>query len=250
MDAVRARSARAGGVETSGAREGGAGIGGGQGGSARRICRPSRLLFLLLVVAAAWYLGQGLWIYAKAEAAQHLLHRAWERTQVESRPVRPWPWADTWPVAKLTVPRLGIDHIVLANASGRTLAFGPALYGPAPLGDGNHVTEDVADSQADNVARGAAKPIVLTGHRDTHFSFLEALQSGDLLTFEWASGGRRRYRVTSMRIVDSRDGLALQSPDVGQVVLVTCYPFHAITPGGPLRYVVTADEVADGEGAV
>lgn len=250
MDAVQARSAGAGGADTSGAREGGAGVGGGQSGSLRRIRRPSRLLFLFMVAAAAWYLGQGLWIYAKAEAAQHLLHRAWERTQAESRPVLPWPWADTWPVAKLTVPRLGIDHIVLANASGRTLAFGPALYGPAQLGDGNQGTVDMADSQADNAARGAAKPIVLTGHRDTHFRFLEALQSGDLLTFEWADGRRRRVRVTSMRIVDSRDGLALQSPDLGQVVLVTCYPFHAITPGGPLRYVVTADAVSDGEVAL
>jgi sortase (surface protein transpeptidase) len=29
---------------------------------------------------------------------------------------------------------------------------------------------------------------------------------------------------------------------VKQLTLITCYPFHAITPGGPMRYVVRAVE--------
>ena len=30
--------------------------------------------------------------------------------------MKPWPWADTWPVARLVVPSLGIDQIVLEGA--------------------------------------------------------------------------------------------------------------------------------------
>lgn len=197
----------------------------------------SGLLVLLIAIAAIWHVGHGAWIYGKAEAAQYLLHRAWERTQAESRPVRPWPWADTWPVAKLTVPRLGIDHIVLANASARTLAFGPALYGTA------HFTGAAAGPT--DTALGMPDTLVVTGHRDTHFRFLQALRQSDLFTLTSPSGARRSYRVATTQVMDSRQGLVAPPREVGQVLLVTCYPFDALAPGGPLRYVVIAEEIAE-----
>ena len=36
-----------------------------------------------------------------------------------------WPWADTWLIARLVVPSLAIDQIVLEGTYGRTLDFGP-----------------------------------------------------------------------------------------------------------------------------
>jgi hypothetical protein len=30
-----------------------------------------------------------------------------------------WPWADTWPIARLVVLGLGVDQIVLEGADGR-----------------------------------------------------------------------------------------------------------------------------------
>ena len=95
-----------------------------------RVMRSSRRLVpwlvLLLLSIGGWQAGHGAFIYGKAWLAQLLLEDAWRRTEVgASGPVRPWPWADTWPVARLEVPRLGIDEIVLAGGSGRTLAFAP-----------------------------------------------------------------------------------------------------------------------------
>ena len=98
-------------------------------------------------------MAQGLYIPAKAVVAQQLLQLAWERAQDGARAARSWPWADTPPVARLIVPELDIDQIVLEGASGRTLAFGPGvLPGSVPPGDAGH--------------------IVISGHRDTHFRFL------------------------------------------------------------------------------
>ena len=37
----------------------------------------------------------------------------------------PWRWADTSPIARLEVPRLGVRRVVLAGATGAVLAFGP-----------------------------------------------------------------------------------------------------------------------------
>ena len=83
------------------------------------------LLVVALVLLGLWQTGNGAWIYLKAELAQALLQRAWADTVAGQEHVTPWPWADTWPLARLTVPSKDVDLIVLNGAYGRTLALGP-----------------------------------------------------------------------------------------------------------------------------
>lgn len=173
-------------------------------------------------VAALLMAGIGLatdagWIHTKAAFAQHLLHLAWNDSDQGATARKPWPWADTHPVARLRAPTLGIDQIVLAGDSGRTLAFGPGW----------------AEASAVPGARGTS---VISGHRDTHFAFLRDMGTGMEVEVE-NSGARRTYRVVGTRIVDVRtDLIALRGHDA--LLLVTCYPFDAVSAGGPLRYVV------------
>ncbi|HKN85343.1 MAG TPA: class GN sortase, partial [Nitrospiraceae bacterium] len=82
--------------------------------------RAVTTLILILIAIGTWHFGHGAWVYVKAQAAQDLLHRAWARTMNGERNVKPWPRADTWPVARLRAPYHGMDMIVLAGASGRT----------------------------------------------------------------------------------------------------------------------------------
>jgi len=44
-------------------------------------------------------------------------------------------------------------------------------------------------------------------------------------------------------IVEADNAQIRLGDDQRRLVLVTCYPFEAIVPGGPLRYVVTAVEL-------
>ena len=188
----------------------------------RRIkTRVVALLAYSLVLVGLWQASSGAWIYVKAQLAQVLLQRAWAGTLAGQQDVKPWPWADTWPIARLIVPRLGIDQIVLEGAYGRTLAFGPA-----------HV-ESRSDAREGTV--------ILTGHRDTHFAFLEHVQPGERIVLQSSNGHIRSYRVGDHRIVDSRSGRILLDREHPALVLVTCYPFHTAIPGGPLRLVVTAE---------
>ena len=173
-----------------------------------------------------WQLGQGAWIYVKARLAQRLLQRAWARTLRGEPEARPWPWADTWPVARLQVPAHGVDLIVLAGVSGRTLAFGP---GHAP----------------GSAVPGAPGTAIVAGHRDTHFRFLERLKQGDEIIVEVPGLRRSRLRVQETSVVDSRTAVIRTEDRSAGLVLVTCYPFDAVRPGGALRYVVTAS--ASGE---
>ncbi|MEK7762704.1 MAG: class GN sortase [Nitrospirota bacterium] len=174
-----------------------------------------------LLVVGMWQLGEGSWVYAKAGLAQHLLQRAWSRILAGEADAKPWPWADTWPVARLMVPSQRIDQIVLEGAYGRTLAFGPGHVESAqPI--------------------GSSGTIILTGHRDTHFGFLQQLERNDVIELDTPAGHRRRYRIKETRIADSRTAAIGIEHDQSQLILVTCYPFDAIQAGGPLRYVVTA----------
>ncbi len=176
------------------------------------------------LAVVAWHGGEAVWIEAKAHLAQALVRRAWRETLAGARDTRPWPWADTRPVARLLVPGQGIETFVLAGASGRTLAFGPGhLDGTPRPGE-----------------RGNA---VISGHRDTHFRFLRRLAPGDEVVVEGRDGRSRRYVVASTRVVDRRDLWITADAGDTRLTLVTCYPFDAIRPGGPLRYVVVAQSV-------
>lgn len=186
----------------------------------RDLLQARRTTALLGGILALWGLGSAGYIHAKAALAQVLLREAWDRAQAGAASPRPWPWADTWPVARLTVPRLAVDQIVLAGASGRTLAFGPAL---SPAG----------------AAIGAAGTAVLSGHRDTHFGFLRELIAGDRIWLDTPQG-RVAYVVEQTSVVDARRARLATAGEGARLVLVTCWPFDAIEPGGPWRYVVEA----------
>jgi sortase A len=179
-----------------------------------------RLAAFGLLFLGALLLVQGAWIPAKAQVAQWLLRAAWNATLQDGRPHRPWPWADHWPLARLRVPRLGIEQIVLAGDSGPVLAFAPglALAGGRP---------------------GQGRSVVLSGHRDTHFRFLADLREGDRLILETATG-RQSYQVGERLVADSRQQRIAVREGVEELVLVTCYPFDAPVAGGPLRYLVRA----------
>ena len=174
-----------------------------------------------LLALGFWQLGQGAYIPAKAWLAQELMQRAWLRAGAGEDRAAPWPWADTWPVARLTATSHDVDLIVLSGGSGRTLAFGPGHLGASAL-------------------PGETGNMVVAGHRDTHFAFLRDVKRGDRLGIESFGGASYVYEVIGLDIVDARSGSLVLDTDISALSLVTCYPFDAIEPGGPLRYVVTA----------
>jgi sortase A len=186
-----------------------------------KLKKLSRLVVACLLCLGFWQLGQGAYMPAKAWLAQELMQRAWTRTGSGEVRATPWPWADTWPVARMTARSGEVDLIVLAGASGRTLAFGPG-----------HMSVSAMPGEAGNA--------VIAGHRDTHFQFLKDVQLGELLELESIKGVRHLYKVVGVDIVDSRKGSLLLDTEAAMLSLVTCYPFDAREPGGPLRYVVTA----------
>src|SRR5436190_19758262 len=89
-----------------------------------------RMFFpLLLALAGLILFGQGAYIHAKALLAQVLLQRAFTETIATGRDTKPWSWADTWPVARIEVRRIGCSDIVLAGSSRQGPGGGPGHDG-------------------------------------------------------------------------------------------------------------------------
>lgn len=187
---------------------------------------PSLLAVALaaLIGAAAFaMIGKAAFIHAKAMIAQILLERAFAESTASGQPVKPWSWADTWPVAKVEIPRLGIGAIVLAGGSGHALAFGPGhLEGTPPPGE-----------------PGTA---VIAAHRDTHFAGLGGVRLGDEIEVTRSDGAVVWFRVIATEVVPWDASGIDPHADGRYLILATCWPLDATTPG-PLRYLIKAQMI-------
>ncbi len=180
-----------------------------------RIISPLALALIGIIL-----FGDGAYIHAKAWLAQVLLERAFDRSVATGEMVRPWSWADTWPVARIEVKRLNASAIALAGSSGQALAFGPGHV---------ELTPDAGE-------RGVA---VYSAHRDTHFRFLRNVVVGDEIDVTRGDGRTFRYRADATAIVRYDDS-GIDPLSTGyELVLTTCWPFDALMPR-PERYILHA----------
>lgn len=173
-------------------------------GAIGRVAVTLALLTGLFIVDRAWATG------VTYESAQRHLHRQFESTLAE--PAGPAavrasvpPPADA--VARIQIPAIGVDQIVLEGVDLGTLARGPGHYPGSAL-----------PGQPGNTA--------LAGHRTTHgapFGRIDELDAGDAV-ITTTSAGRFVYRVTEQRVVRP-DALAVigSTPD-SRLTLTTCNP--------------------------
>ena len=191
--------------------------------------KVTTVIIVLLLSLSLWQLASAGWIQGKAIIAQQLLNYAWQQTLNDSQNKnvqkgsinKPWPWADTWPVAKLLVPGHSIEQIILAGDSGNSLAFGPGY-------------------SFSSARPNTAGTTMISAHRDTHFSFLKELKLNDTIYIE-TPDKTFAYQVYMLQIVDSKLVSLQPNLDKPTLVLVTCYPFNTVTPGGSSRYLVYAN---------
>ena len=180
-----------------------------------------RVVFIGILILGLAEFSYGFWIPAKAWLSQVLLEQAWQQSKLDNGEHKPWPWADTWPVFRLVHEQTRHSLLVLQGDSGQALAFGPGYH------DQSH-------------APGQPGNTIISAHRDTHFDFLHRITIGDQIIIEDTHARQHGYRVVSLDVVDSRNNRIEIATNEDLLTLVTCFPFHQIMPGGPLRYVVTA----------
>ncbi|MFB2661952.1 class GN sortase [Shewanella mangrovisoli] len=189
-------------------------------------------LLVGLVLLGITLFGKGFYMQAKAHFAQYLIEQAWAKTLIDGKSHKPWSWADTYPVAKLSIeqakrpnhfdgPASNDSLYVLAGASGRNLAFGPALV-------------------LSSAPAGAQGNTVIAGHRDTHFAMLNGISVGRRLALQTATGKEIVYQVVATEVVHESQTEWMAPSEDNRLTLITCYPFDALQGGAELRFVVQA----------
>lgn len=189
----------------------------------KSVIKVLKVMFVLIALAC---IASASYIHLKAYTAQYLLSQAWQQSSADNLE-KPWPWFDSHPVAKIHFPTLGDEQIVLAGDSGQALAFGPGL---------SHFS----------VKPGEAGTLVISGHRDTHFSHLQYLNPTEEVVLESISGVRHLYKINKISVVNiNKDDI--NKTDFERLLLVTCFPFDSDVADTPLRYVIEALPVAIAE---
>jgi LPXTG-site transpeptidase (sortase) family protein len=147
------------------------------------------------------------WDETEARAVVALAHRTATVSVRNATPVEPGA-----PVARLLIPRISLDEIVLEGVGDNSLNAGPGhLPGSAFPGE-----------------RGNA---VISAHRDRHFARLGEVEVGDtVLTESGAHTGS--WVVTSKRVIAADAPAIFRSSDA-ILTLTTCWP---------IRYFGTAPE--------
>ena len=154
------------------------------------------------------------WNSARAKVAVALV-----RSPSRNRPGRNWI-DDGAPVARLVIPSIDLDEIVLEGAD--ELNAGPG-----------HVAGSAFPGEVGNA--------IISGERDRHFNHLDAVNAGDTVVTE--SGlVRDTWIVISKRIVRRDERLASRSSDT-TLTLTTSWPIRYVGPA-PERLIVTAARVA------
>ncbi|MFB2779645.1 class GN sortase [Shewanella mangrovisoli] len=209
----------------------------------RRMTQQLQIGLLVgLVLLGITLFGKGFYMQAKAHFAQYLIEQAWAKTLIDGQSHKPWSWADTYPVAKLSIeqanrpnhfdgPASNDSLYVLAGASGRNLAFGPALV-------------------LSSAPAGAQGNTVIAGHRDTHFAMLNGISVGRRLALQTATGKEIVYQVVATEVVHESQTEWIAPSEDNRLTLITCYPFDALQGGAELRFVVQAIPVEPEPAAV
>lgn len=188
-------------------------------------------LFCLGGASAAFAGGR----YVVGELQQQEARRAWEAHEAQVVVALARSKADAShftrnlmpgaPVARLRIPRLLLDEIVLEGVGGDALNAGPGrLPGSAFPGEkGNSV---------------------ISAHRDRHFSRLGAIQVGDTVVTE-TGWSETRWVVVAKRVVRA-DAPALFRTADATLTLTTCWPIRYFG-SAPDRLIVTAKPLHAGK---
>ena len=94
---------------------------------------------------------------------------------------------------------------------------------------------------------GFGKVIILSGHNTTFFRCLESATPGNVVQFHTYYGDYE-YTVTNVQVINENDLekllLSKANEEREELIMYTCYPFHAITGRKTDRFVVFADRTA------
>lgn len=138
-------------------------------------------------------------------AAQYLIERAWQQSFDGQQVAVPWPGLKSYPVARLQIPALGRDMVVMRGTEPEILAHGPGWH------------EGSEEPGRPGIA-------MISGYRDSHFDFMRSLQRDMVVRLSLPGGGQKDYVVDELAIVQAPEIRLDLGSDESVLLLSTSYP--------------------------
>ena len=194
---------------------------------ARQALDARRVASSALIVCGALLLIGSATSVARGAIARDAARARWAEMEAERSVVGAklstgearWSEARGTPVARVIIPRLGLDEVVVEGVGDDELRAGPGhMIGSVLPGD-----------------RGTS---VISAHRDRHFHALGGITVGDTVVTESASG-TVVWTVSRIRVVGADDS-ALDARPTPTLMLTTCWPIRYVGPARE-RLIVEAE---------
>jgi len=198
--------------------------------SDRRGFAMMRMLGLFLILAGGLLIAAVGWRYMQGARTRDAARAQWN--ELASGPgaaesvEQVVPGA---PVARIIVPRLAIDEIVLEGVAATELNAAPGHHPRTPL-------------------PGGAGNSVISAHRDRHFFALGRAVLGDTVITQTLQDGALRWRIVGRRVAAADSAFVLPT-DTPMLTLTTCWPIRHIGPA-PDRLILTAEPIDLGDEVV
>lgn len=152
----------------------------------------------------------------------YLIEKSWQQAlKEEGAAQKPWPWLESYPVARLEFPAQNKSLVVMQGGKKDVLAYAP----------GWHEGTDMP---------GKAGISLISGHRESYFGFLRQLQTGTFFTLQMLDGTNVEYVVDDLIMTRHEE---IHVPVTGSdsiLLLSTSYPSVNWEKGKALQYVVVA----------
>jgi len=175
-----------------------------------------------LLGAVGWRYADGALARDRARAEWAAMEARWAVESAQERAERPQgPVAPGTPVARVVIPRIGLDEVILEGVEATVLNAAPGHMPGTPM-------------------PGATGNSVISAHRDRHFHRLGQLAVGDTVR-TFTPQGHRTWRITGRRIVGAGRPVLYDTP-TAILTLTTCWPIRFIGPA-PDRLLLVAEPV-------
>ena len=187
------------------------------------LMRAGEIVLLTIGVMAMFWFAAGQIYAAREQAALSRELEAARTITITATPAstpRPSALPTRTLIGRIEVPRLRMSALAREGVDVRTLR-----------GSVGHVPGTALPGAPGNAAFAA--------HRDTFFSPLAGIRSGDTVVVT-TPDGVHRYTVIGTRIVKPSDVSVLRSTDRAQLTLDTCSPFNYVG-SAPQRVIVNAE---------
>lgn len=186
---------------------------------------------ILFAIGFTLALSTGVLIYSDGAALakiggnmpHYLIEKSWREARKTGDDVKPWPWLDSHPVAKLTFPERHESFVVMQGVNNDVLNFAP----------GWHEGTDKP---------GEAGISLISARRDKQFGFLRDLGPGSVFELETLQGETKKYFVDNLVTTRGGEIHVPASGDDSVLLLSTTYPSDNWHGGKDLKYVVVAHE--------